>query len=101
MERTYRKQVVLPALVKMAGRYKYPYHAVIMLICEIPAGQIATEKALMECLAAAYGKSGLEIERCLTAVKDTQKAKLEAEGHTILQPVPDKDSYLVETVLYW
>lgn len=121
MEHTYRKQVVLPALVKMAGRYQYPYHAVIMLICEIPSGRIATEKALLECLAAAYGKSGLEMERCPTAVKDmleekypywrlvsqrghllsvcgkdTQRAKLEAEGHTILQPDPDKDSYIVE-----
>ena len=46
MEHTHRKQVVLPALVKMAGRYQYPYHAVIMLICEIPSGRIATEKAL-------------------------------------------------------
>lgn len=121
MEHTYRKQVVLPALAKMAGRYQYPYHAVIMLICEIPFGQIATEKVLMECLEAAYGKSGLEMERCPTAVKDmleekypywrlvsqrghllsvcgkdTQRAKLEAEGHTILQPDLDKDSYIVE-----
>lgn len=94
---------------------------ILMLICEIPSGQIATEKALMECLAAAYGKSGLEMERCLTAVKDmleekypywrlvsqrghllsvfgkdTQRAKLEAEGHAVIQPDPDKDSYIVE-----
>ena len=121
MERTHRKQVVLPALVKTAGRNQYPYHAVVMLICEIPFGQIATEKALMECLAAAYGKSGLEIERCLTAVKDmleekypywrivsqrghllrvcgkdTQRVKLEAEGHAICQPDPNQDSYIVE-----
>ena len=121
MEHTYGKQVVLPALVKMAGRYQYPYHAVIMLLCEIPSGQIATEKALLECLAAVYGKSGLEMERCPTAVKDmleekypywrlvsqrghllsvcgkdTQRVKLEAEGYTIIQPDPDKDSYIVE-----
>lgn len=115
------KHVVLPPLVKILGRYKYPYHAVVMLICEIPAGQIATEKALMECLAKAYGKEDLEIERYPLATKDmlvekypvwrivsqrghlqnacgkeTQKAKLETEGHTIFQPDPDKDAYIVE-----
>lgn len=116
-----RKHVVLPPLIKTMGRYKYPYHAVIMLICEIPAGQIATEKALMECLAKAYGKADLEIERYPLATKDmldekypvwrivsqrghlqnacgkeTQKAKLEAEGHTIVQPDPEKDAYIVQ-----
>lgn len=116
-----RKHVVLPPLVKTMGRYKYPYHAVIMLICEIPAGQIATEKALMECLANAYGKEELEIERYPLATKDmleekypvwrivsqrghlqnacgkeTQRAKLEVEGHTIVQPDPEKDAYIVE-----
>lgn len=121
MENTYRKQVVLPALVKTLGRYQYPYHAVVMLICEIPAGQVATERALMECLAKAYGKSGLEIERYLLATrdmldkkypywrvvsqrghlqsacgKDTQRARLEAEGHAIIQPDPDEDAYIVE-----
>ena len=116
-----RKHVVLPPLIKTMGRYKYPYHAVIMLICEIPAGQIATEKALMECLAKAYDKADLEIERYPLATKDmldekypvwrivsqrghlqnacgneTQKVKLEAEGHTIVQPDPEKDAYIVE-----
>lgn len=115
-----RKQVVLPPLVKTMGQYKYPYHAVIMLICEIPAGQVATEKALMECLAKAYGKADLEIERYPLATKDmldekypfwrivsqrghlqsacgkeTQRTKLEAEGHTIIQPDPEKDAYIV------
>lgn len=121
MEKRDRKQVVLPPLVKTMGRYQYPYLAVIMLICEIPAGQVATEKALMECLAKAYGKADLEIERYPLATKDmldekypfwrivsqrghlqsacgkeTQKAKLETEGHTIFQPNPDKDAYIVE-----
>lgn len=116
-----RKHVVLPPLIKTMGRYKYPYHAVIMLICEIPAGQITTEKALMECLAKAYGKADLEIERYPLATKDmldekypvwrvvsqrghlqnacgkeTQKVKLEAEGHTIVQLDPKKDAYIVE-----
>lgn len=116
-----RKHVVLPPLVKTMGRYKIPYHAVIMLICEIPVGQIATEKALMACLAKAYGKAGLEIERYPLATKDmldekypvwrivsqrghllnacgkeTQRAKLEAEGHTIVQPDLEKDAYIVE-----
>ena len=116
-----KKHIVLPPLSKMAGRYQYPYHAVVMLICEIQAGKIATEKALMECLEKAYGKADLEIERYPLATKDmldekypfwrivsqrghlqsacgkeTQRAKLEAEGHTIVQPDPEKDAYIVE-----
>lgn len=118
---THKKHVVLPVLSKTAGRYQYPYHAAVMLICEIPVGKIATEKALIECLADAYGKVDLEVERYLLATKDmldekypfwrivsqrghlqsvcgkeTQRAKLEAEGHTIVQPDPDKDAYIVE-----
>ena len=75
----------------------------------------------MECLAKAYGKEDLEIERYPLATKDmldekypvwrivsqrghlqnacgkeTQRAKLEAEGHTIVQPDPEKDAYIVE-----
>lgn len=121
MENRYRKHVVLPPLVKTMGQYKYPYLAVLILICEIPAGQIATETALMECLAKAYGIAGLEIERYPLATKDIldekypswrivsqrghlqyacgkdfQKTKLEAEGLTIIQPDLDKDSYIVE-----
>lgn len=121
MEHIYRKQVVLPALINVSGRYLYPYHAAVMLICEIPAGQIATEKALVDCLAAVYGMSNLEMEHYLLATKDmldekypfwrivsqrghlqsacgkeTQRAKLEAEGHTIIQPDPNKDAYIVK-----
>lgn len=117
----HKKHVVLPPLIKKAGRYQYPYLAVVILICEIPAGKVATENALLECLAKAYGKAGLEIERYPLAAKDRldekypiwrvvskrghlqsicgkeiQKIKLEAEGHTIIQPDPNKDAYIVE-----
>lgn len=114
-----KKHLVLPPIVRIRNREYYPYLAYCQLICEVPAGHVTTEKHIKECLAKAYGIEGLEIEyvlednkmriferypywRMLTdrghlhGAKDFQMTKLEQEGHTILSPKPNMDSFIVE-----
>ena len=51
-----QKYVVLPPVkVDMGGNYVFPWHAYIMLVCEIPVGRVASVEDIMKCLTDAYG----------------------------------------------
>lgn len=51
-----QKHVVLPPVkVDMGGNYVFPWHAYVMLVCEIPAGKVASVEDIMKCLMEAYG----------------------------------------------
>ena len=98
----------------------YPYSAYCALVCEIPHGMIATDTDIMACLEKVYGIEGLKVETPITYSEDrlnliypywrvvsqnghllnrngkeTQKRRLEEEGHEIYEPNPDWDAYAV------
>lgn len=51
-----QKYVVLPPVkVDMGGNYVFPWHAYVMLVCEIPAGKVASVEDIMKCMTEAYG----------------------------------------------
>ena len=115
-----QKHVVLPPVkVDMGGNYVFPWHAYIMLVCEIPAGKVASVEDIMKCLADSYGVE-LPLEHASADVdmrlrefypywrvvserghihhsnKSTDDLnKLRAEGIEILEPNPEVDSLIV------
>ena len=116
-----QKYVVLPPVkVDMGGNYVFPWHAYIMLVCEIPAGRVASVEDIMKCLAEAYGTE-LPLEHPMSDVhmrlkacypywrvvsqsghvlssnkSDVELNKLRAEGIEILEPNPERDSLIVK-----
>ena len=116
-----QKHVVLPPIkVDNGGRYVFPWHAYVMLACEIPAGKVASDGDLMKCLIAAYGVE-LPVEQALADPEmrikevypywrvvserghiyrlnrgDVALEKLRAEGVEVKEPRPEIDSYVVQ-----
>lgn len=116
-----QKFVVLPPVkVDMGGNYVFPWHAYMMLVCEIPAGKVASMEDILDCLADAYGVE-LPLEHATADVdmrlrefypywrvvserghihssnKSTGDLnKLRAEGIEILEPNPEVDSLIVK-----
>ncbi len=114
-----KKHLVLPPYPRNKDEIYYPFFAYCQLICEIPYGQVATEKDLLEVMKTAYGKEHIEIEypKCITGMnmeerypywrllsfngylqgnKLAQQRLLEKEGHTVIKPNPDMSKYTVE-----
>ena len=116
-----QKYVVLPPVkVDMGGNYVFPWHAYIMLVCEIPVGRVASVEDIITCLTEAYGME-LPLEHSLSDldmrlkesypywrvvserghIHNSNKStgdlnKLRAEGIEILEPSPDVDSLVVK-----
>ena len=112
-----KKYVILPEM-KRPG--EFPYHAYCMLVCEIPAGMIATDASIVKCLERAYGCSGeekhflprtfMEQEKVFPywrvvserghllrhPNKEVQKELLTLEGLKIIEPDETKDISIVE-----
>ncbi len=116
-----QKYVVLPPVkVDMGGNYVFPWHAYVMLVCEIPAGKVAPIEDVMKCLADAYGMElplehstadlDMRLKACypywrvvsqLGHILSSNKSagelnKLRAEGIEILEPNPERDSLIVK-----
>ena len=115
-----QKHVVLPPVkVNMRGNYVFPWHAYIMLACEMPAGKVASVEDIMKCLTDAYGVE-LPLEHASADadmrlrefypywrvvserghIHNSNKStgdlnKLRAEGIEILEPNPEVDSLIV------
>lgn len=116
-----QKHVVLPPVkVDMGGNYVFPWHAYMMLVCEIPAGKVASIDDIIKSLTEAYGVE-LQLEHATADVdmrlrefypywrvvserghihssnKSTGDLnKLRAEGIEILEPNPEVDSLVVQ-----
>ena len=116
-----QKYVVLPpAKVDMGGNYVFPWHAYVMLVCEILAGRVASIEDIMKCLTEAYGFE-LPLEHSATDLNMRLKVrypywrvvsqmghihssnkvsgdlnKLRAEGIEILEPNPERDSLIIK-----
>lgn len=116
-----QKYVVLPPVkVDMGGNYVFPWHAYIMLVCEIPAGRVASVEDIMKCLTDACGvelplehasaDADMRLRECYPYwrvvserghIHNSNKStgdlnKLRAEGIEILEPSPDVDSLVVK-----
>ncbi len=114
-----KKYLVLPPIPRKTEERYYLYFAMCQLICEIPYGKVSTENDLYDLLKKLYGINRLEIEypkattrtemdegypywRLLSerghlhGAKVTQKKLLEREGHTVLEPKPEMDMYIVK-----
>lgn len=116
-----QKYVVLPPVkVDMGGNYVFPWHAYIMLVCEIPVGRVASVEDIMKCLTDAYGvelplehasaDADMRLRECYPYwrvvserghIHNSNKStgdlnKLRAEGIEILEPSPDVDSLVVK-----
>lgn len=116
-----RKHVVLPPVkVDMGGNYVFPWHAFMMLVCEIPAGKVASVEDIMKCLVEAYGvdlpleHASADVDmrlrefypywRVVSArghIHNSNKStgdqnKLRAEEIEILEPNPEVDSLIVK-----
>ena len=115
-----QKHVVLPPVkVDMGGNYVFPWHAYMMLVCEIPAGKVASVEDIMKCLMEAYCVD-LPLEHASADVDMRLREfypywrvvserghihnsnmstgdlnKLRAEGVEILEPNPEVDSLVV------
>lgn len=115
------KHVVLPPVkVDMGGNYVFPWHAYIMMACEIPAGKVASIDDIIQCLTEAYGVE-LPLEHSLSDldmrlkesypywrvvserghIHNSNKSsgdldKLRAEGIEIKEPRPEIDSLVVQ-----
>lgn len=116
-----QKHVVLPPVkVDMGGNYVFPWHAYVMLVCEIPAGKVASVEDIVKCLTEAYGVE-LPLEHASAAadmrtrefypywrvvserghIHNSNKSsgdlnKLRAEGIEIHEPRPEIDSLAVK-----
>lgn len=115
-----QKHVVLPPVkVDMGGNYVFPWHAYMMLVCEIPAGKVASVEVIMKCLTEAYGldlpleHASADVDMRLREfypywrvvserghIHNSNKStgdlnKLRAEGVEILEPNPEVDSLVV------
>lgn len=115
-----QKHVVLPPVkVDMGGNYVFPWHAYMMLVCEIPAGKVASVEDIMKCLMEAYGvdlpleHASADVDMRLREfypywrvvserghIHNSNKStgdlnKLRAEGVEILEPNPEVDSLVV------
>lgn len=115
-----QKHVVLPPIIKDLVATYIPWHAYVMLICEVPAGKVASIRDIMKCLAEAYGAEfPLERPRWDSEMRQTESypywrvvserghvlysnkvditlAKLQAEGIEIHEPNPEIDSVLIQ-----
>lgn len=116
-----QKYVVLPPVkVDMGGNYVFPWHAYIMLVCEIPAGRVASVEEIMKCLTDVYGvelplehasaDADMRLRECYPYwrvvserghIHNSNKSngdlnKLRAEGIEILEPSPEVDSLVVK-----
>lgn len=115
------KHVVLPPVkVDMGGNYVFPWHAYIMMACEIPAGKVASIDDIIQCLTDVYGVE-LPLEHSLSDldmrlkesypywrvvserghIHNSNKSssdldKLRAEGIEIKEPRPEIDSLVVQ-----
>ena len=115
-----QKHVVLPPVkVDMGGNYVFSWHAYMMLVCEIPAGKVASVEEIMKCLTDAYGvelpleHTSADVDMRLREFYPYWRAvserghihksnkstgdlnKLRAEGVEILEPNPEVDSLVV------
>lgn len=118
-----KKYVVLEPMKKPVDSVLapcYPYSAYCTLVCEIPYGMVAIDEEIEHCLEEAYGIEGLKVETPTTYTEDrlnfiypywrvvskkghllnrngkeTQKSRLEEEGHEVYDPNPDWESYAV------
>lgn len=116
-----QKHVVLPPVkVDMGGNYVFPWHAYMILVCEIPAGRVASVEDIMKCLMEAYGvdlpleHASADVDMRLREfypywrvvserghIHNSSKStgdlnKLRAEGVEILEPNPEVDSLIVK-----
>lgn len=116
-----QKHVVLPPVkVDMGGNYVFPWHAYVMLVCEIPAGKVASVEDIMKCLMEAYGvelpleHASADVDMRLREfypywrvvserghIHNSNKGsgdlnKLRAEGIEIHEPRPEIDSLAVK-----
>ena len=116
-----QKHIVLPAVIRneITGG-EFPWHAYVMLVCEIPAGKVASIEDIMKCLTEAYGME-FPLERSAAEQNlrstdsypywrvvsqrghilysnkgDSDLAKLESEGVEVLEPNPELDSKIVK-----
>lgn len=116
-----QKHVVLPPVkVDVGGNYVFPWHAYVMLVCEIPAGKVASIDDVITCLTEAYGME-LPLEHSLSDldmrlkesypywrvvserghIHNSNKSsgdlnKLRAEGVEIKEPRQEIDSLVVQ-----
>lgn len=117
-----QKYVVLPPVkVDMGGNYVFSWHAYMMLVCEIPAGKVASVEDIMKCLTDAYGvelpleHTSADVDMRLQEfypywrvvserghIHNSNKStddlnKLRSEGIEILEPNPEVDSLIVKS----
>lgn len=115
-----QKHVVLPPVkVDMGGNYVFPWHAYVMLVCEIPTGKVASIDDIIKSLTEAYGVElpvehasadvDMRLRECYPYwrvvserghIHNSNKStgdlnKLRAEGIEILEPNPEVDSLIV------
>ena len=116
-----QKHVVLPPVkVDVGGNYVFPWHAYMMLVCEIPAGKVASIDDIIESLTEAYGME-LPLEHSLSDldmrlkesypywrvvserghIHNSNKSsgdlnKLRAEGIEIKEPRQEIDSLVIQ-----
>ena len=116
-----QKHVVLPPVkVDMGGNYVFPWHAYMMLVCEIPAGKVASMEDVIKSLTEAYGVE-LPLEHSLSDldmrikesypywrvvserghIHNSNKSsgdlnKLRAEGIEIKEPRQEIDSLVIQ-----
>lgn len=114
-----KKHLILPPYSDRCEERYNVYFAMCQLICEIPYGMVAVEKELYSLLESVYGISQSELITPLSDrdaklgkkypfwrllsdrghlidLKVLQSEMLAMEGHTVLQPKPNEDRFIVE-----